>query len=94
MRSGYVDVNVGYLRVPGNYGFASSSKALPRYNVDTIAPSMHYLSFDAKGVYPTSVHYRWNGFPLRCKTLSHDRVLQHINRGGLYKNFDTVMEFR
>ena len=92
MRSGWINYDAGILWAVGVAGYQWSQTASTFQSIK--AATAYSLSYSAVKIYVSNdENYRELAFPLRCKTLSHDRVLQHINRGGLCKNFDTVIEF-
>lgn len=67
MRSGYININAGRLKVAGQNGYDWSSRASSKRNDGASIPSGYNLNFNATGVNPSNgPNERWHGFPLRC----------------------------
>lgn len=67
MRSGYININAGRLKVAGQNGYDWSSRASSKRYDGASVPSGYNLNFNATGVNPSNgPNERWHGFPLRC----------------------------
>lgn len=70
MRSGYININTGRLKVAGQNGYDWSSRASSTRWDGASVPSGYNLNFNATGVNPSNgPNERWHGFPLRCLCL-------------------------
>ena len=77
MRSGYLDLSIGRLRVSGVGGYHWSSRSY------SAATSAYYLAFNAADVLPSNYYYlRWFAFPLRCLKSSSLYITSLPGSGG------------
>ena len=66
VRSGWVSLSYGYLRLAGIYGGRWSRSAVG-YDEDDDAEDYAYdFFFNGSVVYPSGNGYRYNGYSLRC----------------------------
>ncbi len=67
VRSGYISISSGRLRVANVHGYIWSRVASSQHYNSGASPSAYYLGFYATGVLPSyGPDYRGLAFPLRC----------------------------